>query len=165
MKADRVPVVSYSVQEMYSLGIGKVELEELNPHLHGGRVENHLGTPSSPDQDSNLDLPVLSSRAQHDKRVIQLAWIPMVCQLNQQSTTVYTGCSRCNKPLLRSGWICDRCHSSECASCSVCHKVVRGMYVWCQGCSHGGHLAHMQEWWEKGNKQCPAGCGHVCEYS
>nr|CAD7441436.1 unnamed protein product [Timema bartmani] len=61
-------------------------------------------------------------------KVIQLAWIPMVCQLNQQSTTVYTGCSRCNKPLLRSGWICDRCHTSECAACSVCHKVVRGIW-------------------------------------
>nr|CAD7432368.1 unnamed protein product [Timema monikensis] len=48
--------------------------EEVNPHLRGGRVENHLGktTPSSPDRDSNLDLPVLSSRAQHDKRVSQL---------------------------------------------------------------------------------------------
>nr|CAD7399929.1 unnamed protein product [Timema cristinae] len=56
------------------LGIGKVELEEVNPHLRGGRVENHLGktTPSSPDRDSNLDLPVLSSRALHDKRVSQL---------------------------------------------------------------------------------------------
>nr|CAD7399644.1 unnamed protein product [Timema cristinae] len=49
----------------------KVELEEVNLHLRGGRVVNHLGktTPSSPDRDSNLDLPVLSSRAQHDKRV------------------------------------------------------------------------------------------------
>nr|CAD7570519.1 unnamed protein product [Timema californicum] len=58
----------------YSLIIRKVELEEVNPHLRGGRVKNHLGktTPSSPDRDSNLDLPVLSSRAQHDKRVIQL---------------------------------------------------------------------------------------------
>nr|CAD7567554.1 unnamed protein product [Timema californicum] len=47
------------------------ELEEVNPHLRGGRVENHLGktTPSSPDRHSNLDLLVLSSRAQHDKRV------------------------------------------------------------------------------------------------
>nr|CAD7427918.1 unnamed protein product [Timema monikensis] len=26
-------------------GIGKVELEEVNPHLRGGRVENHLGKP------------------------------------------------------------------------------------------------------------------------
>nr|CAD7407638.1 unnamed protein product [Timema cristinae] len=56
-------------------GIGKVELEEVNPHLRGGRVENHLGktTPSSPDRDSNLDLPVLSSRAQHDKRLANYA--------------------------------------------------------------------------------------------
>nr|CAD7199385.1 unnamed protein product [Timema douglasi] len=51
----------------------QVEIEEVNPHLRGG-VENHLGktTPSSPDRDSNLDLPNLSSRAQHDKRVSQL---------------------------------------------------------------------------------------------
>nr|CAD7399825.1 unnamed protein product [Timema poppensis] len=57
-----------------SSGIGKVELEEVNPHLREWRVENHLGktTPSSPDRDSNLDIPVLSSRAQHDKRVSQL---------------------------------------------------------------------------------------------
>nr|CAD7196891.1 unnamed protein product [Timema douglasi] len=49
---------------------GKDELEEVNPHLREGRVENHLGktTPSSLDRDSNLDLPVFSSRAQHDKR-------------------------------------------------------------------------------------------------
>nr|CAD7407621.1 unnamed protein product [Timema poppensis] len=55
-------------------GIWKVELEEVNPHLRGGRVENHLGKTyhSSPDRDSNLDLPVLNSRTQHDKRVSQL---------------------------------------------------------------------------------------------
>nr|CAD7575918.1 unnamed protein product [Timema californicum] len=49
----------------------KVELEEVNPHLRGGRVENHLGKTTPPDRDSNLELPVLSSRAQHDKRVAQ----------------------------------------------------------------------------------------------
>nr|CAD7265622.1 unnamed protein product [Timema shepardi] len=45
-----------------------VELEEVNSHLRGGRVVNHLGktTRSSPDRDSNLDLAVFSSRAQHD---------------------------------------------------------------------------------------------------
>nr|CAD7195636.1 unnamed protein product [Timema douglasi] len=48
----------------------QVEIEEVNPHLRGGRVENNLGTtpPSSPDRDLNLDLPVLNSRDQHDKR-------------------------------------------------------------------------------------------------
>nr|CAD7264162.1 unnamed protein product [Timema shepardi] len=59
-----------------SEGIGKVELEEVNPHLRGGGVENHLGktTTSSPDRDSNLNLLVLSSRALHDKRVSQLRY-------------------------------------------------------------------------------------------
>nr|CAD7201497.1 unnamed protein product [Timema douglasi] len=62
----------YALITNYSNGleIRKVELEEVNPHLRGGRVENHFGKNplSSPDLDSNLDLPVLSSRAQHDKR-------------------------------------------------------------------------------------------------
>nr|CAD7598806.1 unnamed protein product [Timema genevievae] len=53
---------------------GRLNLEEVNPHLRGGRVENHLGktTPSSPDRDSNLDLPVLGGLAQRDWRVSQL---------------------------------------------------------------------------------------------
>nr|CAD7397606.1 unnamed protein product [Timema cristinae] len=60
---------NYATEEL-----GSMNLEVVNPHLHRGRVENHLGktTPSSPDRDSNLDLPVLSSLAQHDKRVSQL---------------------------------------------------------------------------------------------
>nr|CAD7571727.1 unnamed protein product [Timema californicum] len=56
------------------VGIGKVELEEVNPHLRGGRVESYFGktTPSSPDRDSNLDLSIISSRVQHEKCVSQL---------------------------------------------------------------------------------------------
>nr|CAD7423102.1 unnamed protein product [Timema monikensis] len=65
--ASYYPFGLYALSTNYANGleIGKVELEEVNPHLRGGRVENHLGktTPSSPDRDSNLDLPVLSSRA------------------------------------------------------------------------------------------------------
>jgi len=40
-------------------------------------------------------------------------------------------------------------------------KVV-GLYVWCQGCGHGGHLQHLTQWFE--NEQfCPvAGCAHSC---
>nr|CAD7256585.1 unnamed protein product [Timema shepardi] len=74
--ASYYPFGLYALSTNYSngLGIGKVELEVVNPHLRGGIVETHLGktTPSSPDRDSNLDLPVISSRAQHDKRVSQL---------------------------------------------------------------------------------------------
>nr|CAD7412739.1 unnamed protein product [Timema poppensis] len=37
-------------------GIGKVELEEVNPHLCGGRVENHLGTSISPSSAFELNM-------------------------------------------------------------------------------------------------------------
>nr|CAD7426959.1 unnamed protein product [Timema monikensis] len=73
--ASYYPFGLYALSTNYAngLGIGKVELEEVNPHLRGGREENYLRktTPSSPDRDSNLDLPVLSSRAQHDKHEIR----------------------------------------------------------------------------------------------
>nr|CAD7404245.1 unnamed protein product [Timema cristinae] len=47
--------------------LGRLNLEEVNLHLRGGRMENHLGNtnPISP-EDSDLNLPVLSSRAQHE---------------------------------------------------------------------------------------------------
>nr|CAD7586244.1 unnamed protein product [Timema genevievae] len=45
--------------------------EEVNPLCVKG-VENHLGkpTPSSPDRDSNLDLPILGNLAQHETSVL-----------------------------------------------------------------------------------------------
>nr|CAD7568652.1 unnamed protein product [Timema californicum] len=48
------------------------EPEEVNPHLCGGRVENHLikTTPSSPERDSNLDLPILGSLALYKTSVL-----------------------------------------------------------------------------------------------
>nr|CAD7451836.1 unnamed protein product [Timema tahoe] len=48
--------------------LGRLKIEEVKLHLRGGRVKNHLGktTPSSPERDSNLDLPVLGSLAQHE---------------------------------------------------------------------------------------------------
>nr|CAD7458421.1 unnamed protein product [Timema tahoe] len=54
-----IPLTSPNANEL-----GRLNLEEVNLHLREGRVENHLGktTPSSPDRDSNLDIPVLGSR-------------------------------------------------------------------------------------------------------
>lgn len=98
----------------------------------------------------------------HATQIIKLSWLPSVSQLNQQSTTVYTGCSYCNKPLTQAGWICTKCEQS--VVCSLCHQVVHGLYAWCQGCMHGGHLNHMKEWIEK-KKYCPTGCGHACQYN
>jgi len=43
------------------------------------------------------------------------------------------------------------------------HERVRGLFVWCQGCSHGGHQAHMRSWFST-NTTCPTGCGHQCSF-
>ncbi|XP_014254709.1 GATOR complex protein WDR24 isoform X2 [Cimex lectularius] len=93
--------------------------------------------------------------------IIKLSWLPCVSQMNQKSTTVYTGCNQCDKPFVQGGWRCPKCDTA--IVCSVCHQVVHGLYVWCQGCMHGGHLAHMKEWL-KDNNLCPTGCGHACEF-
>ncbi|XP_018344134.1 PREDICTED: WD repeat-containing protein 24 isoform X2 [Trachymyrmex septentrionalis] len=97
-------------------------------------------------------------------QIIQLAWIPSISQLNQQSTTIHACCVACTKSLQRSAWLCDHCHTPEHALCSICNQVVRGVYIWCQGCAHGGHINHMREWFNN-NRQCPTGCGHLCEYN
>ncbi|XP_072042211.1 LOW QUALITY PROTEIN: GATOR2 complex protein WDR24-like [Amphiura filiformis] len=97
--------------------------------------------------------------------IVKLSNHPNVGMLNQQSTTIHTKCNRCNKQLDKVSWACS---SGKCTSltntCSVCHLPVKGLYAWCQGCSHGGHIEHMKEWLEK-NPMCPTGCGHYCEYT
>nr|CAD7257251.1 unnamed protein product [Timema shepardi] len=49
-----------------------LNLEEVNLYLRGWRVENHLGKtgPSSPERDSNLDLPVLGSLTQQESSAL-----------------------------------------------------------------------------------------------
>ncbi|XP_041134014.1 GATOR complex protein WDR24-like isoform X1 [Polyodon spathula] len=95
--------------------------------------------------------------------VIKLSTSSAINCLNQTSTTLHINCSNCKRPMSNKGWICDRCH--QCASiCAVCHHVVKGLFVWCQGCSHGGHLEHIMNWL-KSSSHCPAGCGHLCEYT
>ncbi|ORY03437.1 WD40 repeat-like protein [Basidiobolus meristosporus CBS 931.73] len=89
-----------------------------------------------------------------------------VRQQSQESTTIHTSCNYCFKPLLNSKhgyWVCDKCRKLL-NPCSLCHQTVRGLYVWCQGCSHGGHLLHMQEWFKE-NSTCPTGCGHQCSFT
>ncbi|XP_025272917.1 GATOR2 complex protein WDR24 isoform X4 [Canis lupus baileyi] len=96
-------------------------------------------------------------------QVVKLSTSRAISCLNQASTTLHVNCSHCKRPMSSRGWVCDRCH--RCASmCAVCHHVVKGLFVWCQGCSHGGHLQHIMKWLE-GSSHCPAGCGHLCEYS
>ena len=46
--------------------------------------------------------------------------------------------------------------------CAICQLPVRGAYVWCQGCGHGGHFECMKEWFST-QAFCPTGCGHECQ--
>lgn len=86
-----------------------------------------------------------------------------IIMMNQQSTAVHTNCGNCNRPTLNgAGYYCPKCKSVESSKCCVCKQVVRGLYAWCQGCSHGGHLVHLREWFSK-NETCPK-CGHACSY-
>uniref|UniRef100_A0A8C4R702 GATOR2 complex protein WDR24 n=1 Tax=Eptatretus burgeri TaxID=7764 RepID=A0A8C4R702_EPTBU len=96
-------------------------------------------------------------------QVIRLSTCAAISALNHDSTSLNLNCSSCRRALGAKGWLCDRCR--RCASvCAVCHHAVKGLFVWCQGCSHGGHLKHMHDWLSA-SPHCPTGCGHLCEYT
>ena len=90
--------------------------------------------------------------------------LPCINQLNQQSTTFFSNCTKCNKALSRpqGSWWCGRCKRTP-NLCSICREIVKGLFAWCQGCAHGGHLKCLRTWYTK-NTLCPTGCGHHCEY-
>lgn len=96
-------------------------------------------------------------------KIVKLAWLRRVCQVNQQSTSVHINCGDCGRLVSNSvSCYCSKCKSLQSSKCSVCNRVVKGVYAWCSGCSHGGHLMHMKEWFSNHSK-CPR-CGHLCEY-
>eukprot|EP01134_Creolimax_fragrantissima_P000908 CFRG0908T1 len=94
--------------------------------------------------------------------LIKQSIVPAINELNQDSTTIYIACSTCLKPLLKSGSGCQRCRNRSNSLCGLCRQVVSGPYAWCQGCGHGGHLHHMQQWFSN-NDMCPTGCNHRCQ--
>ncbi|KAL5261058.1 hypothetical protein ACHWQZ_G006940 [Mnemiopsis leidyi] len=88
--------------------------------------------------------------------------------LNAKSviTSMCTKCSTNDKvgskrAVLHNG-LCSRC--GIVAVCSLCRITVKGLYIWCQGCCHGGHPDHMRQWFQR-NVLCPAACGHACQFS
>lgn len=83
-------------------------------------------------------------------------------QLNQKSTTMSLSCGHCKKATTMVGKNCNHCNRAL-AKCALCQHQVEGLFVWCQGCGHGGHLNHMQEWFGE-NSVCPSGCLHKCTF-
>ncbi len=78
---------------------------------------------------------------------------PTISSLNQQSTTINESCPRCGKPQdnigtapqLSSQRVCRSCRQ-RIGFCFLCHLPVKGIFVWCPGCGHGGCLDHALEW-------------------
>lgn len=94
--------------------------------------------------------------------VVKLSISCIVSCFNQVFIILYVNCSYCKWFMSSWGWVCDRCYC--CVSmCVVCYYVVKGLFVWCQGCSYGGYLQYIMKWLE-GSFYCFVGCGYFCEY-
>ncbi|KAJ8314741.1 hypothetical protein KUTeg_006891 [Tegillarca granosa] len=129
-------------------------------------MQNGQDSPTYSANDSESNPPKMLHRFQlwsKANEIIKLSHLPQISMMNQQSTVIHINCNSCSRPLQRVGWLCDRCKLVT-NRCSICHLPVKGRFVWCQGCSHGGHLDHIREWLAV-HKRCPAGCGHICEYT
>ncbi|KAF5398039.1 hypothetical protein PHET_08679 [Paragonimus heterotremus] len=132
------------------MGYGGIITNSKSDGLTRTRWESGSGTPGI----SSVAGSLTSSGAPNPAT---RALAPDVSTMNQASTTLVIHCGRCSKRLVakeatqritgHAGWACSR-HTSTAetanASCALCHLTVRGLFVWCRGCSHGGHLEHMQ---------------------
>ena len=103
--------------------------------------------------------------------IMQLCPLTSINTQTTNSTFIKTYCGNCGKLIETNRYTnnthathgrCKKCHFSA-NLCSICHEPVQGLYVWCQGCGHGGHIDHISDWLTE-NKKCPSGCGHKCEY-
>ncbi|ORE02129.1 WD40 repeat-like protein [Rhizopus microsporus var. microsporus] len=95
--------------------------------------------------------------------IIKACKVQNVRERNENATTINVACNTCFKLVQgtsNGAWACDKCHRLL-NPCTICHQTVKGLYVWCQGCNHGGHLAHMRGWFAT-EKLCATGCGHAC---
>eukprot|EP00586_Coscinodiscus_wailesii_P016091 CAMPEP_0172511608 /NCGR_PEP_ID=MMETSP1066-20121228/237693_1 /TAXON_ID=671091 /ORGANISM="Coscinodiscus wailesii, Strain CCMP2513" /LENGTH=314 /DNA_ID=CAMNT_0013291057 /DNA_START=54 /DNA_END=995 /DNA_ORIENTATION=- len=100
---------------------------------------------------------------------------PVISSLSQQSTMIYEACPYCSKPLPQTAphhqakitandasqrkqygrdticssgaarRVCQNCQR-RIGLCFLCQETVKGLFVWCPGCGHGGHLECAIEW-------------------
>ena len=91
---------------------------------------------------------------------------PTLHQIHIPEHRIHESCPTCSKPLQVSEKSCRSCRQ-KIGLCFLCHETVKGVFVWCPGCGHGGHLEHALEWFggnngDKLRELCPTGCGHRC---
>ena len=95
---------------------------------------------------------------------------------NEQRVGFDVVCQRCGQPLPPPSQVdggksvgpsasspvrCAACNVYS-AHCVICHLSVRGLSSYCLLCGHGGHMSHMQAWFDSGEKECATGCGCTC---
>jgi len=67
-------------------------------------------------------------------------------------------CRNCHQVV--KGPFCQQCKRVA-SICAICHLPARGLSTFCSACGHGGHSAHMLNWF-KTKKMCATGCGCFC---
>lgn len=91
----------------------------------------------------------------HATEIIQRCVDPYIADQNKTSTTIQESCPHCRKPMLQESSdsaaqgsarrTCKNCRRRV-GMCFLCHQPVKGVFVWCPGCGHGGHLEHALSW-------------------
>lgn len=64
-------------------------------------------------------------------------------------------CKDCQQYKFKDG----KCSCGKVLLCEECDKKAMGLFFWCPGCGHGGHLGHINK--NKSSFFCK-GCGHQC---
>ncbi|KTW26776.1 hypothetical protein T552_02777 [Pneumocystis carinii B80] len=94
----------------------------------------------------------------------------LIRALNQSETSVYINCYSCQKPIINQKpnntfSYCKHCRNIP-NGCTICDIPVKGQYLWCQSCGHGGHTQCLKNWFINNYNHygtCPAiDCNHHC---
>ena len=75
-------------------------------------------------------------------------------RMNEKNTFIFK-CRDCDQYKFKEG----KCECGRILLCKECHKRTLGLFIWCPGCVHGGHLDHFVD--TKQFYYCK-GCGHQC---
>jgi hypothetical protein len=146
----------YYADMLYRLGLFEKRAEVLkfvvkdamqSDHLNGNsnQVTNYmhalLGTNDSP----HLEIKVRCRQCHNELTYAEAT--PSWSNVNSQNGGY---CSTCQRTRHR-------------ITCSICHTLVRGLVNFCIRCGHGGHSAHIKEWFVDYKRDvCPTGCGCKC---
>ena len=87
-----------------------------------------------------------------------------VRSLSHSRTGINLACANCKRERDIGNDLCSKC-GGKLSDCSLCGVTVKGLWIACPLCNHGGHVKHVNEWFGE-HDVCPVpGCGHACTYN